>query len=232
MSMKKTIVVCGYGVGISRAVARKFSAEGFQLALVARDAKKLAEAVKGFNDAGAVARAFPCDLSDSNALAALFASIREALGPISVLHWNAHSSLAGDLTSADLADLRSNLNLGVVSLVSAVQQVLPDLRAAKGDAGVLITGGGFALFEPQIDKLAAKLNSMGLAVTKSAQHKLTGVLHQKLKEEGIYVGEVTVLGLVKGTSHDRGNATLEASAVADKFWEIYKARADVWATVS
>jgi NADP-dependent 3-hydroxy acid dehydrogenase YdfG len=230
--MKKTIVVCGYGVGISRAVARKFSAEGFQLALVARDAKKLAEAAQSFNDAGAVARAFPCDVSDSNAIAPLIASIREALGPISVLHWNAHSSLGGDLTTTDLADLRTNLNLGVVSLVSAVQQALPDLRAAKDSAAVLITGGGFALYEPQVDKLAAKFGSMGLAVTKAAQHKLTGVLHQKLKDEGIFVGEVTVMGLVKGTSHDRGNATIEASTVADKFWEIYKARADVWASAS
>ena len=230
--MKKTIVVCGYGVGISRAVARKFSAEGFQLALVARDAKKLAEAAQSFTESGAVARAFPCDLSDSDAIAPLFAKIREALGPIAVLHWNAHSSLGGDLTTTDLADVRKNLNLGVVSLVSAVQQVLPDLRGAKDSAAVLITGGGFALYEPQVDKLAAKFGSMGLAVTKAAQHKLTGVLHQKLKDEGIFVGEVTVMGLVKGTSHDRGNATIEASTVADKFWEIYKARADVWTSVS
>lgn len=230
--MKKTIVVCGYGVGISHAVARKFSAEGYQLALVARDAKKLAEAVKTFEAAGAVARAFPCDLSDNAAIAPLIASVREALGPISVLHWNAHSSLAGDLTTADLTDLRANLSLGVLSLVSAVQQVLPDLREAKGSSAILITGGGYALYEPQIDKLAAKFGGMGLAVTKAAQHKLTGVLHHKLKDEGVYVGEVTVLGLVKGTSHDRGNATIEASSVADRFWEIFSKRADVWASVS
>jgi short-subunit dehydrogenase len=230
--MKQTIVVCGYGVGISHAVARKFSSKGFQLALVARDAKRLADAVKSFEASGVVARAFPCDLSDSTAIAPLIASVREALGPITVLHWNAHSSLAGDLTQAPLADLYSNLSVGVLSLVSAVQLSLPDLRDAKESSAVLITGGGFALYDPQLDKLAAKFGSMGLAVTKAAQHKLTGVLHQKLKDEGVYVGEVTVLGLVKGTSHDRGNATIESSAVADRFWEIYSKREDVWASVS
>ena len=230
--MKKTIMVCGYGNGISHAVASKFSSEGFQLALVARDAKKLADAVKSFQAAGVVARAFPCDLSNTSAIAALIASVREGLGAITVLHWNAHSSLAGDLTQADLADMRTSLNLGVLSLVSAVQLALPDLRDATGSSAILITGGGYALYEPQLDKLAAKVGSMGLAVTKAAQHKLTGVLHHKLKDESIYVGEVTVLGLVKGTSHDRGNATIEASAVADRFWEIYNKRTDVWATVS
>jgi short-subunit dehydrogenase len=230
--MKKTIVICGYGTGISHAVARKFGAEGFQLALVARDAKRLADAARSFEAAGVVARDFPCDLSDSSALPKLFASVREALGPISVLHWNAHSSLGGDLTQADLTELRTNLSLGVLSLVNAVQLVLPDLREAKGTSAILITGGGYALYEPQIDKLAAKFGGMGLAVTKAAQHKLTGVLHQKLKDDGIYVGEVTVLGLVKGTSHDRGNATIEASSVADRFWEIFNERTDVWSSLS
>lgn len=230
--MKKTIVICGYGTGISHAVARKFGAEGFQLALIARDAKKLADAVRSFEAAGVAARGFPCDLSDNSALPKLFASVREAFGPISVLHWNAHSSLGGDLTQADLAELRTNLSLGVLSLVNAMQLVLPDLREAKGTSAILITGGGYALYEPQIDKLAAKFGGMGLAVTKAAQHKLTGVLHQKLKDEGIYVGEVTVLGLVKGTSHDRGNATIEASSVADRFWEIFNRRTDVWSSVS
>jgi short-subunit dehydrogenase len=230
--MKRTIVIFGYGPGISRAVARKFSTEGFQLALVARDAQRLTAAAQSLTDSGAVAQAFPADLSDESAIAPLLTKVREKLGPITVLHWNAHSSLAGDLTSADLADLRSNLGVGVVSLVSAVQHALPDLRAAKGSAAILITGGGFALYDPQFDRMAAKFGSMGLAVTKAAQHKLTGVLHHKLEDEGIYVGEVTVLGLVKGTSHDRGNATIEPSAVADKFWEIYKARTDVWSSVS
>jgi short-subunit dehydrogenase len=230
--MEKVLVVCGYGSGISRAVARKFSSEGFRLALVARDAKKLAEAEQSFAAAGAIARAFPCDLSDSSAIAPLIANVRESLGPITVLHWNAHSSLAGDLTRADIAELRSTLGLGVVSLVSAVQLALPDLRDAKEAAAILITGGGFALYEPQLDRAAAKFGSMGLAVTKAAQHKLTGVLHHKLKDEGIYVGEVTVLGLVKGTAHDRGNATIEPAAVAERFWEIYRARSEPWATVT
>jgi short-subunit dehydrogenase len=230
--MKKTIVVCGYGSGISHAVARKFSTEGFQLALVARDAKKLADAAQSFASGGAIARAFPCDLADSSAIAPLIANVRETLGPITVLHWNAHSSLAGDLIRADVADLRTTLGLGVFNLVSAVQLALPDMRDAASSAAILITGGGYALYEPQLDRMAAKFGSMGLAVTKAAQHKLTGVLHHKLKDEGIYVGEVTVLGLVKGTAHDRGNATIEAAAVAERFWEIYNARAEAWSSVT
>jgi short-subunit dehydrogenase len=230
--MAKTLVVCGYGNGISHAVAQKFAAEGFQLALVARNATKLEEAVKSFSSSGHVARAFACDLSDGSAIAPLIAQIRSSLGPITVLHWNAYASLAGDLTRVDVAELRSVLEVGVVSLVTALQLALPDLRDAREHAAVLVTGGGYALYHPQVDQMAAKYGSMGLAVSKAAQHKLVGILHQKLKNEGIYAGEVTVLGLVKGTAHDRGNATIEPSAVAARFWEMYCTRTEPWSNVN
>jgi hypothetical protein len=41
----------------------------------------------------------------------------------------------------------------------------------------------------------------------------------------VYVGEVVVLGTVKGTAFDRGQGTLEASAIAEKFWELHQGRA-------
>lgn len=230
--MAKTIVVCGYGSGISHAVARKFASEGFQLALVARDATKLEEAANVFSSAGSVARAFPCDLADSAAVAPLIAKIRSSMGPITVLHWNAYAPVAGDLTRVDVSELRTVLEVGVISLVTAVQQALPDLRESKDAAAVLVTGGGYALYNPQVDQMAAKFNSMGLAVSKAAQHKLVGILHHKLKDEGIYAGEVTVLGLVKGTAHDRGNATIEPSAVAERFWDMYRARTEAWSNVN
>jgi short-subunit dehydrogenase len=228
--MAKTIVVCGYGNGISHAVARKFGSEGFQVALVARTASKLDEAAKTLASSGITVKAFPCDLSDSSAIASLIASVRNAFGEVTVLHWNAYASAAGDLTRNEPSELRGLLDLGVISLVTAIQLALPDLRDSKDSPAVLVTGGGYALYNQQIDAMAAK-GAMGLSIMKAAQHKLVGVMHQKLKPDGVYVGEVTVLGLVKGTSHDRGNATIEASAVADRFWEIYGSRSEPWVNI-
>lgn len=228
--MPKTIVVCGYGPGSSQAVARKFGAEGFQVALVARNASKLEEAARSLESAGVKAKAFACDLSDGSAIAPLAARVRESFGAITVVHWNPFASIAGDLTRADVSEMKTLFDLGVNNLITLVQLALPDLRASKDSPAILVTGGGFALYNPQIDELAAK-GAMGLAIMKAAQHKLTGVLHHKLKSEGIYVGEVTVLGLVKGTAHDRGNATIEPSAVADKFWALYQTRTESWVNV-
>jgi hypothetical protein len=68
---------------------------------------------------------------------------------------------------------------------------------------------------------------MGLALANAAKHKMVGLLSEKLKADGVYVGEVMVLGTVKGTPWDMGNATLDGSTVANKFWELYQERKDV-----
>ena len=224
--MSKTIIVCGYGPGISDAVAKKFGAEGFSVALVARSADKLAAGVAALEAKGVKAAAFPADLGDPKAVKAMVAKVRATLGPVTVLHWNAYAGVAGDLTTASADDLRATFDVAVTGLVAAVQEALPDLKKEK-NAAVLVTGGGFAFYDPKVDAMAAQYGAMGLAVAKAAQHKLVGLLGAKLAADGIYVGEVVVLGMVKGTAFDAGNATLEPSTIGNKFWEIYGARAEL-----
>jgi NADP-dependent 3-hydroxy acid dehydrogenase YdfG len=224
--MAKTILVCGYGPGISSAVARRFGREKYAVALVGRTAERLAAGVAALEKVGVVAKAFPCDLSDPDAVRKLVAGARATLGPIAILHWNAYGHGAGDLTTAKTSELRGVLDVGVHGLVAAVQESLPDLKREKGS--VLVTGGGFAYYDSAIDAAAVQYGAMGLAVAKAAQHKLVGLLHHKLRGEGVYVGEVTVLGMVKGTAFDSGQATLEPDAIAEKFWDIQTRREDVW----
>lgn len=224
--MAKTIVVCGHGPGISDAVARKFGGDGFQVAIVARNGERLAKAAADLSATGIKASAFPCDLGHPEAVRGMLREVRASLGPITVLHWNAYVGGAGDLTTADTSELQASLNVGVVGLVAAVQEVLPDLQADKAGSALLVTGGGFAFHDRSVNVMAAQWNAMGLAVSKAAQHKAVGVLREKLATSGIYVGEVVVTGMVKGTAFDQGSATLEASTVATKFWDLYKTRGE------
>ena len=220
--MKRTIVVCGHGPGISEAVARKFGAQGFNVAIVARSAERLKAAAASLNAAGITAQPFACDLADGAAVRAMIREVRSALGPISVLHWNAYGRGAGDLSAAPVDELRAMLDVALVGMLSAMQEALSDLKAQKG--AVLITGGGFSAYDPGVDAAAARWGAMGLAVCKAAQHKTTGVLNARLASEGVYVGEVTVNGVVKGTAFDSGHGTIEASTVADKFWQLFEKR--------
>jgi NADP-dependent 3-hydroxy acid dehydrogenase YdfG len=227
--MNKTIVVCGYGPGIANAVAERFGGEGFQVALVARRAEKLAAGVAALEAKGVRAAAFPANLADPGAAREVIGKISGALGPITVLQWTAYAMGAGDMLSCDEAAVRGDLDIAVTGLLAALKAALPDLRKEK-DAAVLVTNGGLGMFDPAMDAAAAG-GAMGLGVANAAKHKLVGVLAQKLKPENIFVGEVMVYGLVKGTAFDRGGATLDPRTIADKFWELYSARGDVYARV-
>lgn len=224
--MSKTILIGGYGSGISQAVAEKFGAEGFSVALVARSEEKLVAGAKALAAKGVNAGAFPADLGDPASVKAMVAKVRAALGPITIVQWTAYSGAAGDLLTADAAAIRSVYDVAVTGLVTAVQEALPDLRKEK-DAAVLVTNGGLGFYDPKVDAMGVQWNAMGLSIANAAKHKLVGLLAEKLRVDNVYVGEVVVLGSVKGTAFDNGSATLEAKTIAARFWEIYRARGDV-----
>jgi NADP-dependent 3-hydroxy acid dehydrogenase YdfG len=220
--MAGTIIVCGHGPGISDAVARRFGKEGYKVAIVARNAERLESAARALANDNISAKAFRCDLGDPDAVKKMIAEVHGALGPVSVLHWNAYTGGAGDLKTSSADELRTVLNVAVHGLVAAVQASLPDLKAQKG--ALLVTGGGFAFYDPNVDAAATQFGAAGLAIGKAAQHKTVGLLSKALASDGVYVGEVVVTGLVKGTAFDSGNATLEASTIAERFWQLYQAR--------
>lgn len=220
--MKKTIVVCGHGPGISDAVARRFGREGFAVALLARNAERLGAAAAKLGEAGVTAKGFACDLADPAALKAALGAAASELGPVSVVHYNAYGGGFGDLLALSPEALRAAFDISVTGLIGVVAAALPSLKEAHGS--VLVTGGGFAFYDANVDAMATQFGAGGLAIGKAAQHKAVGLLARRLEGEGVYVGEVVVLGMVKGTAFDSGHATLEAADIAERFWQLHTKR--------
>lgn len=223
--MAKTILINGYGPGISHAIAEKFGAQGFSVALAARNSERLTAGVRSLEAKGIRAAGFQTDLADLSAVATLVKNVRDELGPIDVVEWNAYAPGGGDLLSANPAEVRAPIDIAVTSLVAVVQAALPDLRATHG--AVLVTNGGLGLLDPQVDAMAVGWKAMGLAVANAAKHKLVRLLAEQLKPDGVYVGEVMVLNPVKGTAWDNGSATLEAGTIAARFWQLYSERREL-----
>ena len=223
--MSKTIVVVGFGPGVSTAVAEKFGAEGYSVALIARSQARLMAGVEALKAQGITAGAFPADAGDPVALRGAIAKARAALGQIGVIHWNAYSGGAlGDLLAVDPTSLQRAFDLAVVGLLGAVQEALPDLKAVK-DGAVLVTNGAFGELNPVFDTFALAAKAEGVALGNAAKAKLVGLLAARLKDEGVYVGEVTIAGVVKGTGPESpGVPTIEGEAIAETFWRLYKAR--------
>ena len=229
--MSKTIVIVGFGPGISSAVAEKFGAEGFQVALVARNRERLSAGVAALKARNIAAVSFQADAADPVAIRAAIAKARAAFGPITAIHWNAYGSgEAGDLLAAEPASVRAVFDVAIIGLLSAVQESIPDLKETKG--AILVTNGAFADLTPQMDELASSRKVMGLALANAAKHKLAGLLAQRLKADGIHVGEVMVAGIIRGTAWDRGTGSIPASKVADAFWTLFHERRENSARVT
>jgi NAD(P)-dependent dehydrogenase (short-subunit alcohol dehydrogenase family) len=230
--MPKTIVIVGYGPGVSTSMAERFGAEGFSVALVARGEAKLAAGVELLKAKGIPTGAFPGDAGDPVSIRSAVARARDALGPIGVIHWNAYSGGGlGEILAIDPAVLPRPFGVALVGLLSAVQEALPDLKAA-GDGAVLVTNGAFGELNPMVDSVALTLGQVGVALGNAAKAKLVGLLSARLKGEGIYVGEVTIAGLVKGTGPESpGFAIIEGAAIAETFWRLYKGRNEVRARI-
>jgi NADP-dependent 3-hydroxy acid dehydrogenase YdfG len=225
--MPKTIIIVGFGPGVSTAVANKFGAEGFDIALVARSQERLDAGVSMLEAKGVTAAAFLADAADPASVREVIKKIRASFGSITVILWNAFGDhQARDFLSVDIATVLSVFDIGIAGLVSAVQEALPDLKAA-GDGAVLVTNGAAGDVDPRVDEYVVNyLKDMGLGLANAAKHKLVGMLAQRLKGEGVHVVEVTIAGAIKGTPTGDENS-IESSAVADMFWKLYQGRDEI-----
>ena len=204
--MSKIIVIVGFGPGISTSVAEKFGTEGFSVALIARNEARLASGVAVLKAKGIAASAFEADAGNPSAVREAIGKVRAEFGPISVIHWNAFGGGdIPDLVTADPTVVRGIFDIAVVGILSAVQEVLPDLKNTKKGA-ILITNGALGEISPEMDEIAAGSNTsgsiklMGVALANAAKDKLVGMLAQRLKGDGVYVGQVMIAGTIKGTA--------------------------------
>ena len=89
-----------------------------------------------------------------------------------------------------------------------------------------MTNGGFLYSKSEVDAMLVQYQSSGVGVANAAKNKVVGILNQQLGKEGVYVAQVVVNGIVKGTGWDDGKNpnTLDPKEIAAKFWELLQGR--------
>lgn len=75
--MKKTIAIMGAGPGLGLSIAKKFGANGFQVALISRNEEKLNTLVQELQALNIEAAAFPADVYNKEQVATAFDNIKK-----------------------------------------------------------------------------------------------------------------------------------------------------------
>ena len=104
-------------------------------------------------------------------------------------------------------------------------------RALSGGQRQRVAVGRAIVRQPKVFLFDEPLSNLDAALRVQMRSEINQ-LHHRLKAEGVYVGEVVVMGAVKGTAFDGGHATIEASSVADKFWDLHQRREESSANLS
>lgn len=125
---RKTAIVTGAARGIGLATTKLFLAEGWQVAMIDRDAPALEEAVAELEGA----RAFLCDVSQPEQVAATLPRIVADMGGADALVNNAGVADFGPIAETDFARWRTVMETNLDGVFLMSQAALEPLRARRG----------------------------------------------------------------------------------------------------
>jgi short-subunit dehydrogenase len=207
--MSKSIIIIGMGPGLSLGLARKFGREGFKVGMVSRTASKLFAFQEQLKSEGITSVFETADVADTQQLLKAINKLKSNLGRVDVLLYNAVDYRYKHILDETVEDLTVGFRVSVGNAFTAVKTLQADLEATGG--AVLLTGGGTANY-PNPDMATISLGKAGIK-------NLAYQLNKALAPSGVYVGTVTISGAI-----DPKSETHSPELLANKFWELYKAR--------
>lgn len=212
---RELALIVGVGEGLSASLARLFAAEGYAVALAARNAGKL-----GPLAAETGASTFACDASSPKDVASLFESLPEAP---SVVVYNASGRVRGPLVDLDPEDVRRSLE------VTAFGGFLVGRAAARG---MLARGSGAIIFTGASAGFKGFPRSAPFAMGKFALRGLAQSMARELHPQGVHVAYVNIDGAIRNPGRaepaDKPQSMLDPDAIARSYLMLVRQDRSTW----
>ena len=131
--------------------------------------------------------AVAADAGDPGALTAAFGTVRDELGPVDVLLYDAGSGQWGSFDEITPEGLEAGWRTNVLGLMVAGQAVVPDMLA-RGSGAIVVTGATASL--------RGNVSTAAFASAKAGQRSLAQSMARHLGPQGVHVGIVIVDGVI------------------------------------
>lgn len=172
------VLITGASQGIGAAIAKTFAREirGVRLALVARNATKLGVVARACAKVGATAEAFPCDVSEEAAVAALAAVVTKRFGAVDVLINNAGKFSAAPFSEMSVSDFDRLIAVNLRSVFLVSRAFAPGMmKRRRGDIFNMSSIAGLTAYPGGAGYSAAKFGVSGLSKVMRAELRDHGV---------------------------------------------------------
>ena len=158
----KTVIVTGGGGGIGGATCRRFGEAGSRVAVFDINLESAAKTAADITQAGGVAQAFRCDITDHEGVKAAVAAAEAALGPISILVNNAGWDIFRLFKDTTPDDWQKLIAINLTGALNMHHAVLPGMLERRHGRIVNIASD------------AARVGSSGEAVYAACKAGLVG----------------------------------------------------------
>jgi NAD(P)-dependent dehydrogenase (short-subunit alcohol dehydrogenase family) len=185
-----TFALVGAGPGLGLATARRFGAAGHTVALISRNAEKLDGLTADLARDDIQARGFTADVLDIESLTTALYVAAEALGPIEILQYSPvpRADFMKPVLDMSADDLDAPLAFSVKGPVTAVNAVLPGMRALGRGTLLFVNGGSAVRPNP---------NVAGTSVAFAAESAYARTLHDALAPENIHAAQLIIPGAIR-----------------------------------
>lgn len=178
----RTAVITGGSRGLGEAMAKTLSEAGANVALVARDSKRLELVRDAIAERGGTAEVFIADVTQEQEVARVAEAVQQRFGAAQILINNAGTNIRKNLVDFSLEEFRSVLDSSLISTFLMCRAFVPGMKAS---------GYGRVLNMTSIMSHVSLPGRTAYSSAKAALLGLTRALALELASEGITVNGIS-----------------------------------------
>ena len=225
-----SVLVAGDGAsqGLGAAIARRFAAGGYPVAIAGRSADKLHATAEELKASGARVATLVGDVTLAADVAG-FVAAAETLAPLAVAVHNAGSNRPAPFLKVSAESFEQHWREHALGGFHLGQAAIPVLLA---------NGGGTLIFSGASGSLRGKANFSPFAGAKAAVRNVAQSIAREYGPQGIHVGHVVIDGGIEGErlltmrpqlKDERGpDGMLNIDAIADAYWTLHHQHRSAW----
>lgn len=225
-----SVLIVGVGAshGLGAAIARRFAAGGYPVAVAGRNAVKLEATLAELQASGATAVAAVGDASLA-ADARRFVEAAQGLAPLALAVQNAGGNVPSPFLKVTEELFEQHWREHVLGGFHTAQAALPVLLAQ---------GGGSLIFTGASGSLRGSANFAPFGSAKAGLRGLAQSISREFGPQNIHVGHVVIdggiqgerlLSRVPGLAEQRGpDGLLQIDAIAEAYWTLHHQHRSAW----